>query len=738
MDGIAERGVRFTLQVATDQAAKAELNAIARAVDVVQQKASAATASASAVLSSIPKASASGMDPSVMSAKEVNDRIQAVLANRVALHEANNAKLAQLDAQRLAAADKFATEFQAIGMQLFNEEIDATTAASMVESFSQAATEAKTQYDSFQESLTGKAAKEADKRTDKELQALKKRQQFHITETKKQVDADLKLIEDGIKKEADARRAGELAAKRQHDAQMSNYDRLNEKAKNSSRQLLTQFGEINESIMRFARGLVMVGLAGEDDMGKLTKSLVKMQGYFDFFSGSVKTLTKMNEMYRHMTGAIQAATAAQAALNLAQGLDPSGRVIRDPLNKNPSQRGGGAAIGAAASAAGGAAGGFLEASSAALLAKLAAGAKTVGGVIASAFLTTVGAGAAAIGGLIFGGNAIKEMVQGRQSSFGEAVGTSYLNPFAYVGAMNRNRVLFDDEGSKAAQAAADKTKRMEKISKPLQEMNERDNKAIDANLQSKVGIERELKTLAKERLMATLEEQKPLEKRKTIAAELRALNNAAARNEAGARSEVIEWQKKRLANEREIASERAAAAKQAATAAKNELDDVIKRQQVLREGVMSAAERFATMDPQKQREILLTQKRLSLGDKTLTTEELQAARGFGGKTDERISKTLQGRAFGAGFGAFAQESFREIAQLENTRKKLEVEVKQKLDFAVRIEGDYDALAKKIAMEIDKQQSEKVKELGKQVKTILADVTKLQASIKTRTTGVSTP
>jgi hypothetical protein len=353
-------------------------------------------------------------------------------------------------------------------------------------------------------------------------------------------------------------------------------------------------------------------------------------------------------------------------------------------------------------------------------------------------MTVAGAGAAALGGLIFGGNAVKEMAQGRQSSFGEAVGTSYANPFAYVGAMNRNRVLFDDEGSKAAQAAADRTKRMESRSPQLQEFNRKDNKAIDENLESKVRIERELKTLAKERLMATLEEQKPLEKRKTIAAELRALNNAAARNEAGARNEVIEWQKKRLANEREISSERAAAARQAAAASKSELDDVIRRQQVLREGVMSAAERFATMDPDKQQEILETQRRLRRGDKTLTTEELQAARGFGGQTDERISKTLQGRAFGSGFGSFAQESFKEMAELEKTKKKLEVEVKQKLDFAVRIEGDYDALAKKIATEIDKQQNAKVKALGQQVETILADVSKLKASIKNRSTGVSTP
>jgi hypothetical protein len=391
-----------------------------------------------------------------------------------------------------------------------------------------------------------------------------------------------------------------------------------------------------------------------------------------------------------------------------------------------------------AGVAGGAAGGFLEASAAAWMTKIAAGAKAVGATIAAGFMTVAGAGAAALGGLIFGGNAVKEMVQGRQSSFGEAVGNSSFNPFTYITHANKNRVLFDDEGSKAAQAASDRVKRMEKTSKPLQEMNQRDNKAIDENMESKLRIERELKSIAKERLLVTLEEQKPIEKRKTIANELRTLNASAARNEAGARDAVIEWQKKRLANEREIAAERATAAKQAATAAKSELDDVIKRQQVLREGVMSAAERFATMDPEKQQEILETQKRLRQGDKTLTTEELQAARGFGGQTDERISKTLQGRAFGSGFGAFAQESFKEIAQLEKTKKKLEVEVKQKLDFAVRIEGDYDSLAKKIAVEIEKQQEAKVKALGKQVETILADVNKLKTSIKTRTTGVSTP
>ena len=731
MDGIAERGVRFTLQVATDQAAKAELNAIARAVDAVQQKASAATASASAVLASIPKASASGTDPSVMSAKEVNDRIQAVLAQRAALHEANNAKLAQLDAQRLAAADKFATEFQAIGMRLFNDEIDATTAASMVESFSQAATEAKTQYDSFQESLTSKAAKEAEKRTDKELQALKKRQQFHITEAKKTIDAELKLIEDKAKKESDAARAAELAAKRQTEAQMANYTRLGEKAKNSSRQLLIQFGEINESVMRFARGLVMVGLAGEEDMGKLTKSLVKMQGYFDFFSGAVKTLTKMNEMYRHMTTAIQAATAAQTALNLAQGLDPGGRVIRDPLNKDKTKQGaGGTAIGAAGNIGKEVASGGLDLLllNALTGGKGTAAATSFGGKIATAIASKAGPIGIVIGSALATYQGIKAMVTGDFRPYEGAA-----NPFMWG---KRKDLRNAEEWTKKMGGKAN----LEDLSKaivetPRQKADRAANKEIDELTAKKIKAEQELKKSANERMRATLEEQKPLEARKTIATELAKQYKAIHKNEAGAHAEVIEWQRKRLSNEKQISQEKAQAARASAATAKDELDAVIKRQEALRQGVMSAAERFATLDPLKQRELLATQKRIAGGDRTLTVEQLQSARGFGEKTDERISKELQRRAAAQGFGVFAKESFAEIAALDQTRKKLEVEVKQKLDFAIKIEADYDDLAKRIAVEIDKQQRAENIALLKKVNS---EIAKLKSQIQKRTFGVTPP
>ena len=106
---------------------------------------------------------------------------------------------------------------------------------------------------------------------------------------------------------------------RERTRAMGQYQSAMDRVRGAQTQLAERFNTGLGDVMRFSRGLAMMGLAGEENTKKLLQGLVKIQATVDVIAGGVGVWIRMSNAMRDYASMTQAAAAAHTALAAAQG-----------------------------------------------------------------------------------------------------------------------------------------------------------------------------------------------------------------------------------------------------------------------------------------------------------------------------------------------------------------------------------------------------------------------------------
>ena len=712
MADIAERGVMFVLKASLDPAARTLISSFGKEVEAIQ------TRSAAATVENSRKAIAIAAQEARATVDIFSDADSQLRAATNARAEHHKAKVAEEEAvykasleRRNKAAEEFAIQQDRAGMMhAMDEPID-------VEAYSAATREAAEAIDEFnklEEARTKKHETETKKRLDQDVKLAEKRKSIEDREAAalaKKYEAQRSKDEEALAQSiAIAEKQVEVDRKKRQaesEAAAKAYKNLAERAADASRSVTNKALEMSESIMKFARGLTAIGLVGEEDINKVKDALLTMQGSLDIFTGLGRIITKTSEIMRGLTKATTAQAAAQAALN---AINASG--------------GAAGVAGAAGGAAGGLGGAGLLAGAAAIL---------------TGPFAAVAAGALAVGGaFVFLQQTMKD-IPNQKKGDNSARGMKDLNFSQWLGAS-----LFAGSSTSAGNttgSAAKKdliesektTNRLSRNSEQFTKMNDQDRAAY-AELESKrTGEMQRQKSIQEAMLHNRYEQATAAEKTKIIEQQIAKHVMEANKGDPSARGEVIKWLEKRLSHEREIARETKHAAQESLKSSQDQLRSVEQQIAAKREANMSSAESFGMKSEEDQQDILSIGRRIQQGDKSLTPEEIQKAKGFSSQTDSKISQFARNRAQSAGFqGVFGKENDQDIQKLDAVRKKLQLEVKQKTDVVVKIDRDIEAEAQQIAKMINVQQAIQDSALAKRVQEIAAEQKTLNQRFSNRT------
>jgi hypothetical protein len=789
MSDIAERGVKFLLLAELAPSAKAIIDDFAKTIKGLQAQVDeltvkAATATAAAVASASNAASASAqkaevevvrsagamsaaMEASVPTGKleqlyqiqsamleMKQQREEAIYTNSLqrmeqAYEEYENAKaaIAESAAQRTADLLDFmdgkTTEMPDRGGLNRDEE------QQYLEAFRKQAESAQAEFEKIEakrvaqsnksvEDELNRQIKEAEgqqKTDEKKAESAKRTLEKKEEAAKKAADKENERIDKLVQKAIDADNKELESAKRKDEQKIrlaeQTAERQMERAHAAARQVVSNALEMGESVMRIARGFAALGLVGERELGKVTDAVLKAQAAMDFMMGISRTIQKLDEGYRLLRTSIMAAAAAQEVFNVASA---TGVAVG---------AGGGGAEGAlAAGAAGGAGGSLVTRGVIAGGGYAAAGLGALGGGAAEMTGLAVGAGVATAGALVIAALAalaagitstvmvIKEANEGGSGvgEYSETVGGTVNSFLAYL-----PNVMFLTKAYELSNAGQQNN--IDKLQGNVAEGQQRGQ--LDAQDEAKIlSFEQEVARLKKEsfpieqaRKMTALEMLSPLGKQSAIMQEISRLSKEANSGDRSAGEAIIKWQDQRLRNEQQIASVKIQSAQEAIRLAQSEIVEVERKQAAIISANQSAAERFGLLDDEKQQEIIQAKQRLNTGGASV--EDLRLVQGFSGSTDERIKQLAQQRARNAGFGIFEQEAANEVKQLEGIKRKLEIEVKQKTDFIVRIDEDQDRLAARIAAEVARIKGISEKQLSDKINEALKEIGALKTSIKQR-------
>ena len=226
----------------------------------------------------------------------------------------------------------------------------------------------------------------------------------------------LKALQDEEKaKERAAKQAADEAKQQARELESldAKYQAAQGRIRSSKREITSTFAELGGSIMRVTRGVTALGLAGEADMEKIVKGLLKVQGAFDIVSGGLQVWVKMQQVIEGVRKMLLATAAAEELLAAA--------TAKRALVQGVANATGGA--GAVGGAIGGAAKNIGEMTAGTLLAK---GLRSFGGkALGAAGGLAAGATVGIAGGLaadFFSGDGYSP------GGFGEKVGGGFLSP----------------------------------------------------------------------------------------------------------------------------------------------------------------------------------------------------------------------------------------------------------------------------------------------------------------------
>ncbi len=145
-----------------------------------------------------------------------------------------------------------------------------------------------------------RAIRDAQTRANQRLDAIHKRME---TEKLRQTQAGTK-----------ARLAVLKAEEREHERTAAKLESAQEAMRAGHLETMNIAAEIGTSLMTVGRGVAALGLAGEKDLEKLVAGLVKVQGVFDVFAGTIQTWVKIQQMIEATRKTLLATAAAEEIL----------------------------------------------------------------------------------------------------------------------------------------------------------------------------------------------------------------------------------------------------------------------------------------------------------------------------------------------------------------------------------------------------------------------------------------
>ncbi len=525
--------------------------------------------------------------------------------------------------------------------------------------------------------------------------------------------------------EANRRSSEQALAKLQDD-----HAKATERITAGNAQMIEGFTSGTESVMRFARGITLLGLASEKDLKKVLQTLVKVQAFFDIVVGGINTmmrLTKAVEGWRMVT------TAASQA---------------EHINKLKS-----IALTKAQTKA------ELELAAAKVLSSGAGGGKGAGAkqsLIGSASRFIGGAPAAAAGGGItrlLGGllklSGVATLVVGAFAGLAAFISKDFREGLMnFLGfstkAQKENKKRTEAAERRRAEFLAVRARRERMIEaessgfRSRQQLQDFNTSALDLADSGDVEGRREsnrnrIRDLLRDRqanLRAVIDPQlearrdqirrRPGSSRSRAERELlrrtpgeRAELN---RREVDFSEKLIRAAKNRLSIEREISAEKTKTARDAIKAAERELQVIKQAQDRERDRLKTAAERFGQLDRFDQLKLIGIKRKADAGG-NLTAFEREQLRAVGTRDTEEIASRgdLASARRGGFFDTFGRSEARNVRQLAAQAAAAKVTINDQRNLIVKIEAEDDKLVKSTAAFIVKELDRRTQLLERKIR-----------------------
>lgn len=734
MAEIAERGVNFILRASTDPTARTVVEDFAKTLVSAQSQVDRAAAAASRAIEesiasvevqvrqTVEKTVSAAEEAAIKSAerqaqveeKEIQERLSAIEQGQARLSaeqlSLEGKSLDELEALRESRiADRLAKE-EAKYLEAMNARIKAERA---YEEISEAARK--------QVAETGRALskeeidiiRQIEKARDslyRESEAAEKRW-TSVQEAEQDRRLNLAIVEQ--KKKKSLQEEADDAAKAAHEKVQKLID--------GGKEALS--GALLAST-QLTRGLALLGIAGEKDVGRLTESIIRLQGALEAFEGFLSTVQKLEKAYRAWTAATVAQTAAEEALSAARlagaGAGSAAAGVRGAIGAEAAEVAGSVGANAVGGLAGGVAGTVVAGKSggfiAANMARIASwGTKAR---VATAPLVSGAAGLASRAGPHAAAFGVGYLIgSGARNAYEEA--TLQDDPFG--GALKVTKNLIDIPtlgwgswiiGEGAFETQRDRRlKREEKEYVGRVEALQRKNQLNDEDRAEMAGLASQKTQLsaAEDEIEKRLYERKLKsmtvdERRAEIAAKLAEAQKAAQTGDESSHAKVITLLERRLEGEREIYSIQKTAAEQQLSAAQRALDMAKSKLESEQNSLLSAKERFGMMDAGQQQELVALADQFRKNKAIMPFEEIRKLSGLSTVLDREMKEEAIRRADKAGFDkTVGLEAVKEIEKIQREIKtKLEIDVKAKADVVVKLQTDYEAIAKVVDQQIEKE------------------------------------
>lgn len=422
----------------------------------------------------------------------------------------------------------------------------------------------------------------------------------------------------------------------------------------ANRQIVTSAMAAFGGVTSLAKGIALLGLAGEKDTRKIVDGIIQIEAGFAILHGSVSTLLAIGKLWDAIGKSIKTAAAAQAAYNVTAGV-------------------GGAVGGARAGS--GFLGGLIGG-------RIGAGLAGIGGTMLMAGGAAVGATALATTSAILTAREAWKYALGGGASTGslvEQVGGSKWNPFAWMvapgsmyrrGAAEARTAEMEAAFAKRVSAQQDQAERQYIQNGYLGQMqNIRMMRAESSASLSGIGLSGARQGIAVNDAMrrASLSEAVTAMEERQRAPTWEAQKGALERQIAAV-ERLRELEKDRVNLQRDLAEE-SGRTLEGMKAQGKELKSQIDAK---RESLQSAAERWLTMDP-AERALALQAKRKAEAGQDLTNEERSALRGTGVDALGRAAGESAARQAGrdSGFNEISSSINKEIGDLAKQRADLD-------------------------------------------------------------------
>ena len=775
MSEIAERGVTFILKAQIDQNAKSAIDSFAKQIASAQTQidtvvASSASSAAQGVADNVDKIGAAVAQAlqkeSSMVIQELTKQNQAQLAATTA-RKTQLEKSLQEQAQMQSELGKLSLEQLYAERDRINAERLGKEESAFLVSQQKKLEAEKALAKAFHE-VNDEMVKTGEMATIEQMQqvaqladafekASKEHQKTEERWTKVQEGEHKKQVDDAIRTSKEKSKATEDAAKaaQEHNA----------KIEKSYRDVLDSSSKAVESVLRFSKGVAMIGLVGEDNIQKVQDSLLLMQGAFDSTKGAIDTVKAIDDAYtawrstielttKSLSGLASASTIANNAKNLAGG--GAGATV---AGVGAGAAGGsliGRGIGMASAggstlinfAGGGSAGPAMEGTG------LAAGAGPL-----AIFAAAVVAAASAAFALKSAFETAKDSFKfgfgkgGQAGGFTETVGTSSYNPFAGVFAQESlGESLFalgrySPAGIAAGMVGADtetsteksrdaQDKRLKAAEEQLKNnrlMNERDQQIVEEGTQRVTAMKEQQQSIEDRIFDQKLKSLSVEERRGEIEKKIGESMENASNKVAGASERVIHFQQQRLANEQAIHDKAMQTNEKNLHAAERTLQLAEQKLETAKKEASSAETSFGLKTEDQQAKILEARKQLGQDAKQLDLEQLQSLRGITKETDALVEAEAKRRANAAGFGAvFGQENEKQIKAMETEIEQvLKVEVKNLENIRVQLEGDWQKVADDVAAQVKIQWEEAISGISDKIKEQTEIIVKAERMLEAR-------